>query len=571
MRLEPQEHHPKGFRLAALEGRAGNWVRLVVLLGGILAVGHAARKLAFALKEAKIADQFDAVLREEERRALPARALVASAGYPLPVPGAPSPLAPSEAVTLRGKVVSSSGAPCAGARAEIRADRSAPPWVTTITDARGNFEFTGLAPGLRAGVWIEIEGPAPRSLWIESIPNGLPGTICPLGTLEPAEGVVSTNTRTARDDSAGAARARAWLDVQQKGMEPPGETPVREGLSVVLVDEQSGAPVEGRVLLDLYSSGVSAVADRGRFATIPEGEHRLLALAPGYLPRAIDLAAPLRGPMPIEVRLSEAASVRLRLEDPESRLGGVAGVRITTGSGKSATVALSSGQELNLNSLPPGPVRFELLVEERLAGRSELSTASLRRSGVEIARELVAGSKNARVVFHPPKASAPWVQCGGKAEPGSWIVRAGAHLDEPGSYCGVSSNGRWQLGAPLGSTLWVCRGPLRQLEPSATLRAGTPPDALATWSATVRLAAMGRGNRESRAREIVVRCPDGPLRTLEWRAPIDPQGTALMAGLPAGAPFLVFAADEDALPVGEPVVVEPREGEQRLITLSLES
>lgn len=571
MRPEPQVQPPRGFRLTALEGRAGNWVRLVILLGGILAVGHAARKLAFALKEAKIADQFDAVLREEERRALPARAILASTGYPLPWAGAPSPLSLAESVTLRGKVVLPSGAAAVGARAELRASRASAPWITTQTDAEGIFEFSGLAPGLRAGVWIELDGPAPRSVWIDTIPNGLPGTVCPLGTIELGEGAAFTHRMESRDDSASAARARSWIESQQKNATQPREALPTESVAVALVDELSGAPVEGRVLLDLFSSGVSLPSDRGRFATIPEGEHRLLALAPGYLPRAVDLATPTRGSMPIELRLSEAASVRVRLEDPENRLGGAAAVRITTASGKTATVALRGAEDLSLGGLLPGPVRFELLVDERLAGRPELATAAMRRCGVEIGRELVAGAKNARVVLHPPKSPAPWIRCQGTAEPGSWIVRAGAHLDEPGSSFQVPSSGLWQIGAPQGSTLWLCRGQLRQLEPISTLRAGSPPSALSSWNAMVRVAAATPSPKGLRAREVVLRCPDGPLRTLEWRAPLDSEGAAHFSGLPTGAAFFVFAADDAALPIGEPVVVEPREGEQRLITLSLES
>lgn len=496
------------------------WVRFLIMLGMILAVGSAARSLSRRLRDAKIQERVQAFLEADEKVTLQFESLVSLRGHPDPrilQNGIPA----SALRSAGGFVCDDRGIPLFGAvaRAFGREARS---------QADGRFCIDGLPA--RGSLTLQIIPPESRvdlqSVTIQDLGPGMPGfeTACgvihlpksaaervaapappePQGSImtfiiPPAAGEEETlalhdpwqRDGVSSKNKPGATGTRVrdlvWttesqvprLGPQRSFEQPPSAPVVASGSTVsVQVDGPQPALDQPYCVLDIYSSGVSiagrlesgATGAKFVFTDIPPGEHRLAAGARGALPAFIEFTLPLPNGAPIiPISLEPAARIDIEAQCRGGVLPPGSAVRIHSAGLQRCIFAVPPSGKLSLDGLPPSTLRFDLLVPSGVAGPSTLQAAPLERVGASVLRTLEPGAHNTRVVlFVKGEELQQKFLCRGTTRPGALVYKSGARFDEPFSYTKADALGGFEIFARPGQRIFAATDLARNRVPFAS-------------------------------------------------------------------------------------------------------
>ncbi|HKD99782.1 MAG TPA: carboxypeptidase regulatory-like domain-containing protein [Planctomycetota bacterium] len=536
------------------------WLRLLVLLAGIAAVGYAAKSVSRRMSEAKLDARVASLHESAERAQWPHPPLVDLTGFPRP---ATSP-GPEIGSWANGRVFDSSGVPIAGARVraigEFPEPESRQHPVLPAQDPTGRFS---VFLGTPRGPWsIRVDPPYGRDdlepLVVESVPLGLPSLPVQLGHLvlprrdpsvpmPPAKVPFLVNdfggrgpwgfARPADADDAlslagwkllpetqeGRKRADRWLvanfrtlllqtpeEFDWTSLHPRAEPPTPpEPLEIrAQLRSAEGQPLRNPALwLDGFASGVAlfgktaggTLAQEYELLAMP-GDHRLVAAAAGHLPVAIDLAVPLSPQAPpISITLPCAAELAIEVETAEGALPPPLGVRIVSAEG-CAVLALPDDGKLVVDRLPPTTLRFELVAPALYPPSASIPGPALETASASVVRTLVPGDKNPRVLLHfAPPPPARIVE--GTTRPNAFVYRRGARLDEPSSYARADGDGRFRIAVRAGSRLFACDGEAPRLGvPFASTEVGESGDPRFGAACTLDVRVDGLGAREATVR-----------------------------------------------------------------------
>jgi hypothetical protein len=554
------------------------WMRLLVMGGMLTAVSVAARSLSKRILEGRLQEKLSAVSEAEERVAARWRPLQEIVGFPDPWVSSPE-LLPSEACPLEGWVLDATGRPVEGARVAIPNDRA-------TTDRQGHFHLPRHGP--LGGVPLRVNPPAGRAgmghVVIDETPAGVPGIATTVGALrlpnerpaEPADDRWDSPLARRllfRSASGGAGPSLAdweplhgaapqasggdWLRALERAddgvrLSPPfrpgAEAPAEAVPTTILegwLRADDGAALESpTVFLDLFSSGVCArgtiLGDpknpRFHFQRAPDGDHRLLVIAPGRLPVSLDISLPqVSQSPPLLLVLEAGADVDLAVEGTGDLPPGLA-VVVSGPDLTRAVLAVPPDGLLRLRGLPPEALRFELLRSCAVVRRAELRAAPLERIGVEVVRTLAPGPGNAKIALHVPK-DPPFeeVAARGIAAPDRWVYRRGARLDEPTSVARAGVDGAFEICARRGERVFAARGAPPALAPYA----GGPASARVAFEPSVALDVnvVFRGRPLAGAAVVVRLIGPESLGRCERTAVTGADGRVRIDGLPADVPF----------------------------------
>ncbi|MBI3817633.1 MAG: hypothetical protein HY286_02995 [Planctomycetes bacterium] len=496
------------------------WTRLLIMCGMLLAVGAAARSLSKRIQESKIRERVEEFLEADERVSTRFHPLIALEGFPADNCNI-NELPAAAARAYCGFVRDASGAPVEGATAAAggRAAKS---------NRNGYFNVSGLSP--RGPLAMVVSPPESRgdlgTVQIDDAGEGLPGFASAAGiiilpkreneniTKTDRAAAVSDATSTiafsAGPDAASGENLDGWrrvddpaasfapserrrdLFILQNGAvlgeiytSPAGRgaAPKTANAHAVSGSVQFDAdpPPSAFVAVNLYSSGVwfrtaQTGPDRSftfRFDGIPEGDHQFVAIAPGYLPRRMELSCPLpvEGKT-VELPLSQAAQTQVKVESKEPSPPRGLALRITGPNMRVAQIAFPDDGILKLNVLPAGPLRFELLIPSECAQTARFARPPLERCIDPVIRTLQPGDHNSNITFHLPPRLARLARVEGSTRPRAWAYRSGARFDEPATVARADENGKFTIWARPGDRVLAAMGNIPLLIPFASGTAG---------------------------------------------------------------------------------------------------
>lgn len=569
------------------------WMRLIIMLAMLLAVSTAAKSLSKRLQNAKIEERLESFLAADERVTLQFRSLVPTTSFPL---------ATAESLNLTktprsiwreivGFAVDAAGRPVAGARASACGKLA-------MTGADGRFRIENVP--VRGTVNLTILPPENRPelgfVTIDDVGPGLPEHATPVGIIIlPARSDSSAPVLTKIEDAtkdnskfifeAGAdaadglsldgwnwvygenatkkpgARRRELLftkegavlradDLESKDSMEPGSDGVRGTLQFA-----EELPESALIAIDLYSSGIwsaaAAIVPKKPagggllkydfdWNHLPRGDHRLIALAPGFAPSAVDFTIPLpERDASVNITMEPAAEITVRVERAGASIPPGVALAISGPNLQKAHIALGEDGVIRLTSLPAKTLKFELLVSRTGAAREHYTCPPLERLGEPIIRTLQAGPKNLNITFHHPKDAPPPLKAvGGVTKPSATVYRSGARFDEPFTFAKADRNGKFTIWAAEGERIVQAMGNAPYLLPFAS---GVVAGNTVTADAPATLQIHGAPGADI---EWTLTGPFA-LGRIQILQIADESGAATLRDLPPDVPFLLRCSSDN--------------------------